>query len=120
MFRLCESSCAYTAMPELSASVDELPEADGHTLARATHDVHGTYRDGAQFASEESNAFGPHASGIEFWSRNFALPNSCQVELWSWPADFQKMLSNEATTSGPTSASHLARSSAEKLLLHGV
>ena len=29
-------------MPELSASVELLPPALGHTLLRATHEVHGT------------------------------------------------------------------------------
>jgi hypothetical protein len=29
-------------MPELSASVELFPEALGHTLARATHEVHAT------------------------------------------------------------------------------
>ena len=70
--------------------------------------------------SDGSSAFGPKASGIEFSLRNLPLPNSCQVELWSWPAESQKMLSNVATVAAPTSAVHFARSSVVKFLLHGV
>src|ERR1700741_5149048 len=99
-------------MPELSAWVDEPPPALGQMVEAAAHDVQSTYRVSAQFGRASSG--GPNASVTSSLTGNFIIPNSCQVEDSSWPAERKKTKSKLAATSSPTSATHAARASVRR------
>src|SRR4051812_4236537 len=101
MPRIWLNSCAYTAIPELSAWVDDPFAAFGQMLAAAFHEVHGTYRVSAELGMPATP--GPNSAGTLSLVPNFISPNSCQVELSSWPAERKKTKSNWFATS-PTSA----------------
>src|SRR6478609_7481876 len=99
MPRMWLNSWANTAMPELSAWVDEPPPAFAQIDAPAAHDVQSTYRVFDQFGRLGSG--GPKSSVTSSLVGNFIIPNSCQVDDSSWPALRKNTKSNPAGTSGP-------------------
>src|SRR5690349_6219938 len=100
------NSCAKTAIPELSACVDDPPPAFGQIDEPAAHDVQSTYRVSDQFGRAGSG--GPKSSVTSSLVGNFIIPNSCQVDDSSWPALRKNTKSKPAGTSAPWSATHAA------------